>query len=32
MSKKYIYQFDYKRNDTSDLSDGEVSALMYRWG
>ena len=23
-----VYQFDYKRNDTSDLSDREVSALM----
>lgn len=27
----YINQFDYKRNDTSELSDREVSALMSRW-
>lgn len=26
-----VYQFDYKRNDTSELFDREVSALMSRW-
>ncbi|WP_278789528.1 hypothetical protein [Leyella stercorea] len=26
-----VYQFDYKRNDTSDLSDREVSALISMW-
>ena len=26
--ERNVYQFDYKRNDTSDLSDREVSALM----
>ena len=25
-----VYQFDYKRNDTSELFDREVSALMSR--
>ena len=26
--ERNVYQFDYKRTDTSDLSDREVSALM----
>lgn len=29
--ERNVYQFDYKRNDTSDLSDREVSALISMW-
>lgn len=29
--ERNVYQFDYKRNDTSDLFDREVSALISMW-